>query len=228
MRELMLSIIFKVSRFIKREGTLSIVLRYNGSPCVTVNAVKAGAQPAADAEDVESMFNEVDVRLLAERMNVKIIEEESRDSYTIQAVLPASMVVEVRKEQEDSSVKVRGLDVMIVEDQAELKEILFELFNNMGNRVSVFENGSEALAEFREKRFDVLVADYGIAGITGLELAARAKEMDESIITVLLSGWMLKDLKGYKNVVDVFYSKPFKLDTLIKGVAKLLNARKKA
>jgi hypothetical protein len=38
---------------------------------------------------------------------------------------------------------------------------------------------------------------------------------------------MLKDLKAYKNVVDAFYSKPFKLDTLIKGVAKLLNARKK-
>ena len=227
MRELMLSIIFKVSQFIRREGTLSIVLRYNGSPCVTVSAVKAGAPAAAEVEDVESMFNEVDVRLMAERMNVKIIEEESRESYTIQAVLPASMVVEVRKEQEDSTIKVRGLDVMIVEDQAELKEILFELFNNMGNRVSVFENGSEALAEFREKRFDLLVADYGIAGITGLELAARAKEMDESIVTVLLSGWMLKDLKAYKNVVDAFYSKPFKLDTLIKGVAKLLNARKK-
>ncbi len=138
------------------------------------------------------------------------------------------MVVEGRKEQEDPSIRVRGLDVMIVEDQAELKEILHELFNNMGNRVSVFENGSEALAEFREKRYDVLVTDYGIAGITGLELAARVKEMDENIVTVLLSGWMLKDLKAYKNVVDAFYSKPFKLDALITGIAKLLTARKKA
>jgi len=228
MRELILSIIFKVSQFIRREGTLSIVLKYNGSPCVSVTAVFTGSAPAPETDESEGVFREVDVRRLAEKVNVKIIEEESRESYTIQAVLPASMVVEGKKEQDDSMYRVRGLDIMIVEDQAELKEILHELFNNMGNRVSVFENGTDALAEFREKKFDLLVADYGIAGITGLELAARAKEMDENIITVLLSGWMLKDLKAYKNVVDVFYSKPFKLDTLIKGIARLITARKKA
>ncbi len=227
LRELILSIIFRVSQFIRREGTLTIILKLNGSPCVSVSAVK-GVSTQAEGESPESLFGEVDVRRMAERINVKIIEEESPEAYTIQAVLPPSMVVEGRKEQEDPSIRVRGLDVMIVEDQAELKEILHELFNNMGNRVSVFENGSEALAEFREKRYDVLVTDYGIAGITGLELAARVKEMDENIVTVLLSGWMLKDLKAYKNVVDAFYSKPFKLDALITGIAKLLTARKKA
>ncbi len=228
LRELVLSIIFKVSQFIKQEGTLSIVFKNNGSPCITVTATVAEGQGALEVEDKDSVFHEVDVRRIAEKINLKIIEEESPGSYSIQAMIPATMVVEKKKEKEDISFKIRGLDVMIVEDQEELKEILFELFNNMGNRVSVFDNGSEALAEFREKKFDVLIADYGIAGITGLELAARAKELDENIITVLLSGWMLKDLKAYKNVVDVFYSKPFKLETLIVGISKLLTSRKKA
>ncbi len=228
MRELILSIIFKVSQYIRREGTLSIMLKYNGSPCLSVTAAFTGSSVTSESDEPEGIFGEVDVRRLAEKINVKIIEEETQESYTIQAVLPASMVVEGKKEQDESMYRVRGLDIMIVEDQEELKDILHELFNNMGNRVSVFENGTDALAEFREKKFDLLVADYGIAGITGLELAARAKEMDENIITVLLSGWMLRDLKAYKNVVDVFYSKPFKLDTLIKGIARLIIAKKKA
>ncbi len=143
-------------------------------------------------------------------------------------MIPSSLVVRRdRHDESDVSVKVRDLDIVIVEDERELKDILFELFNRMGNRVSVFENGEEALAEIKEGKTDLLITDYQVSGITGLELAARVKEIDDTIITVLFSGWMLNDLKSYKNVVDVFYPKPFKLDALITGIAKLLQARKK-
>jgi hypothetical protein len=58
-------------------------------------------------------------------------------------------------------------------------------------------------------------------------LAARAKEIDEKLMTVLLSGWMLDDLKSYKNVIDIYFPKPFKLEVLITGIAKYLMSRKK-
>lgn len=224
-RELVLSIIFKVSQFIRKEGTLSIVLKSNGSPVIYVKAVSSPGDLEAGAD--EKLFSGADVRLLAEKINVKIIEEETQDSYAIQAVIPQSAVVEKKKETNDGFMKIRGLNVMIVEDQEELRDVLQELFNNMGNRVTVFENGDDALEDFRAKQYDLLISDYGLGGITGLELAAKVKEIDENVVTVLLSGWMLKDLRAYKNVVDAFFEKPFKLDELIKGIARTIALKKK-
>ncbi len=225
LRELVLSIIFKVSQFIRREGNLSIVLKSNGSPVIYVKAVSAPRD--METAEEEKLFTGADVRLLAEKINIKIIEEETPDSYAIQAVIPQSVVVEKKKETNDGLVKIRGLNVMIVEDQEELRDVLQELFNNMGNRVTVFESGDSALEDFRAKQYDLVISDYGLDGITGLELAARVKEIDENVITVLLSGWMLKDLRTYKNVVDAFFEKPFKLDDLIKGVARVIAQKKK-
>ena len=84
-----------------------------------------------------------------------------------------------------------------------------------------------ALEDFKAKQYDLLISDYGLEGITGLELAAKVKELDEHVVTILLSGWMLKDLRAYKNVVDAFFEKPFKLDDLIKGIARTMALKKK-
>ncbi len=227
MRELLLSVIFKVAGHIVREGLLQVEFKDNGSPCLKVTVGKKD-EPAADTGPQENLYSEIDIRRVAEKINVKIIEEESPTEYSIQAVIPSSIVIKKdRVEAGDSAVKVRDMDVVIVEDERELKDILFELFNRMGNRVQVFENGEEALEEMKGGKCDLLITDYQISGITGLELAARIKELDENIVTVLLSGWMLNDLKAYKNVVDLYYPKPFKLDMLITGIAKLLSGRRK-
>ncbi len=226
LRELLVAIIFRVANVITRDGVLSIVFKDNGAPALKVTVQKT--ETGEEAVRKEGFYNDIDLRRIAEKINMKIIEEESAKEYSIQTVIPPSMIVDKDEiEASDNTIKVRDLDVMIVEDEKELQDILNELFNKMGNRVVVFANGEDALAEFKEKQYDILITDYQIQGITGLELSARIKEINENTLTVLLSGWMLNDLKAYKNVVDVYYPKPFKLDDLITGISKLMTAKKK-
>ncbi len=229
LREIIISMIFKVSSYLKNRGIINIILKGNGSPIITVLAKK----DEADGEPAEVMlggmiFSEIDIRRIAEKLNIKIIEEESANSYSIRAVLPASVIINKdRHEPEVVEFKLRDLDILIVEDEQAIREILFELFDSMGNRVTICNNSEEALAEFKKGVFDLVIADYGIPGITGLELSARVKEIEEKTVTVLMSGWMLSDLKAYRNVVDLFLPKPFQLDALIKGISKIFQSRRK-
>ncbi len=227
LREILISMIFKVSAFLRYSGTINVLLKENGALAVTVLIAKKENEQETEPDSLGGMvFAEIDIRRIAEKLNIKIFEEESADSYSIKAVLPSSIIINKgRKEPEVVEYRLRDLDIIIVEDEKTLKEILFELFDSMGNRVVMFDNGDEALAEFKKGKFDLVVTDYGIKGITGLELAARVKEVNENVVTVLLSGWMLTDLKAYKNVIDLFLPKPFKLDELIKEIAKVLQAR---
>ena len=114
----------------------------------------------------------------------------------------------------------------MVEDEVPLQKILFELFDKMGNRVFICDDGRKAIEEFKRKPYDLIITDYGIPGITGIELSARIKEIREDAITVLLSGWMLDNVKAYKNVVDLFLPKPFKLDELLKKIARILGEKR--
>ncbi|MBN1495608.1 MAG: response regulator [Spirochaetes bacterium] len=229
LREIITSIILKVSNAIQKSGTVSITLRQNHDLHLVVEAEKEPAPAAAGAPPAfVNIFSGTDIRQVAENINLKIIEEESPESYAIKAIFPSRILIDREKrESDDIEYRLRDLDILIVEDEIPLQKILSEMFDKMGNRVFVCGNGKAAVEEFKRKQYDVLITDYGIPGITGIELSARVKEIKESTITILLSGWMLDNVRAYKNTVDLFLPKPFKLDVLLKKMAKLLSEKRK-
>ena len=229
LREIITSIILKVSNYIQKSGTINITLRQNHDLVLMVEARKdpnAVTPPAAPA--FVNIFSGIDIRQASEMINLKIIEEEAPESYAIKAIFPGRVLIDPEKRESDGiDYKLRDLDIMIVEDEIALQKILFELFDKMGNRVFICADGKTAIEEFKRKPYDILVTDYGIPGITGIELSARIKEIKEDTITVLLSGWMLDDVKAYRNVADLFLPKPFKLDILLKKIAKTISEKRK-
>jgi CheY-like chemotaxis protein len=229
LREIITSIILKVSNSIQKSGIISITLRQNHDLHLIVEAEKETASGAAPAPPTfVNIFSGTDIRQVAEIINLKIIEEESPESYAIKAIFPARILIDREKRETDEvEYRLRDLDILIVEDEIPLQKILFELFDKMGNRVFVCGNGMGAVEEFKRKPYDILITDYGIPGITGIELSARIKELKENTITVLLSGWMLDNVKAYKNTVDLFLPKPFKLDDLLKKISKLMSEKRK-
>ncbi len=229
LREIIVSIILRVSQFIEKRGSIQINLKENNDITLSVITKKdIQTEPVSIQGDTINVFTGSDVRKVAEKIKVKIIEEESPEYYSIKAIFPHRMIINSQKnEPGEMEYKLRDLDIIIVEDEAALQRILYELFDRMGNRVFICDDGDEALKEFKKKKYDLVITDYGISGITGLELAARIKEYNENAITVLLSGWMLNDIDSYKNVVDLFLPKPFKLDELLKKTAKIMKDHSK-
>jgi PAS domain S-box-containing protein len=229
LREIIISIILRVSELIFKKGTIEITLKNNNDLYLLVKVKQdRESEQSGSQSPVENIFSGIDMRQTAERLGIKILEEESSEYYAIKAIFPARVIID-RDENELETIeyKLRDLDIIVVEDEPALQRILHEVFDKMGNRVFICADGNEALSEFKEKHYDMVITDYGIEGITGLELSARIKELDENTITVLLSGWTIENLPTHKNIVDLFMSKPFKLDDLIKNISKVFETKKK-
>ncbi len=228
LREIFISMIFKVASSIRQKGIINVILRENNGLILSVG-VDGSSSELLDSDDDAAgniLLSDVDIRRIAERMNIKIIEEESPNAYTMKAILPSKIVIKKKRDRSERvDYKMRNLDIMIVEDERELREILYELFDRLGNRVSVFGGREEALTDFRKDRCDVFITDDGLSGITGLELLARIKEIDEHVVTVLLTGWIVNEREVYRTVVDLFVQKPFKLEDLIRGISRLLKSK---
>jgi CheY-like chemotaxis protein/nitrogen-specific signal transduction histidine kinase len=229
LRQLIIAMILNVAFTVYRSGTISITMSRDKDLVITVSYQKKPEDQVHQmtAEDETGILSGLNYRHLAEKLSIKIFEEESSEVYAVRAVIPSRMI-ESRKRDRDEipPYRIRDLDILIVEDERALQKVLFEVFDRMGNRVYITENGSKALAEFRQRSYDLLITDYDVAGITGIELSARVKEINEKVTTILLSGWMLNDIDAYQNVIDLFIPKPFRLDDMIKKVSQLLFTKK--
>jgi DNA-binding response OmpR family regulator len=101
--------------------------------------------------------------------------------------------------------------------------ILGNLFEKMGNRVYITDNGNDAFEEFKKKNYNIVITDYDVAGMNGIELAARVKEISEDTTVALLSGWSMGDFKKYNSFIDMFIAKPFNIEDLVKKIASSAN-----
>jgi PAS domain S-box-containing protein len=229
LREIIISIILKVSAFIRKKGVIEISLKDNNDLMLIIKVNKEDRNvDTLHLQKMVNVFSGIDIRQAAEKISIKIIEEESSESYAIKAVFPQRLITDkLNLPPTEPDIKLRDLDIIIVEDEKALKKILFEIFDRMGNRVFICDNGNEALEEFRRKHYDIVITDYGIPGITGIELAVRVKELREDVLTVLLSGWTLEGLTAYRSIVDMFMPKPFKLDDLINSISQVLKEKRK-
>jgi two-component system, response regulator, stage 0 sporulation protein F len=221
LRELLIWAILKVSVYAGKKGKIEVELKKTSFICFNARVNK---KDVIDKENIVPFtldgLSPSEIRGAAEKLNLKILEEESDAQYSIKIIFPQRMVIEnkgnLNGEQE---YLMEDKDIMVVEDEHALQMILGNYFERLGNRVFITDNGSEAFEEFRRKNYDIVISDYDVSGITGIELSARIKEINEDTLTVLLSGWPL-DPKGYTGFIDLFMAKPFNIEDLIKGIAR--------
>lgn len=81
--------------------------------------------------------------------------------------------------------------VLIVEDDADTRDCLFDLFGMLGHEARVASNGREALQCFVEQRPDVVFIDIGLPDMTGHDLARALRLMssDHALKLIALTGW---------------------------------------
>ena len=76
--------------------------------------------------------------------------------------------------------------ILVVDDDAGVREALSEFLLSLGYVVVVVENGEEALAEYKKSEFDVVMADLIMPNMDGMELLRRIREMKNNEVIFLM------------------------------------------
>jgi CheY-like chemotaxis protein len=104
--------------------------------------------------------------------------------------------------------------VLIADDAEGVRSLLKRVFETLipGYRVVVAGDAYEALDQFKDNSFELLVTDYHMPGQNGLELARRVRQLSPATRIVLMSGnGVLKDGPGEDWDIDAYLEKPFTL-----------------
>ncbi|RZA21157.1 MAG: response regulator [Lysobacteraceae bacterium] len=109
--------------------------------------------------------------------------------------------------------------ILFVEDEAALRTLMSEALADAGMEVSTAFDGQDALAMLGgETRYDVIISDVSMPrGISGIELAAHAAELQPQARVILASGLSKAQLPPLPDKVH-FLPKPYRLRDLLAAV----------
>jgi CheY-like chemotaxis protein len=112
----------------------------------------------------------------------------------------------------DASLRLKT--ILVVDDVAEVLELVAEILADLGYDVVCTSDGARALKILRDgRRFDLLFTDVMMPGLHGFELAQRAKAMEPSLRVIYLSGYsamLPEDVETFGPVLR----KPFRANEL--------------
>lgn len=79
--------------------------------------------------------------------------------------------------------------ILLVDDQRDILRLLHSTLDTLGHKLDIYEapSGEEALLEASRHRFDLLVSDYKLPGITGVELMRKIRAKNPDVKTILIT-----------------------------------------
>ena len=103
---------------------------------------------------------------------------------------------------------VRGGKVLIVDDDESICRLLSRLLEER-HEVEAVGDGRQALDMFAPGKYDAVMIDLGMSGISGDQLVKRMQEIDPLAATVLITGWALPEADVRVMSFDFRIEKPF-------------------
>jgi two-component system response regulator RegX3 len=116
--------------------------------------------------------------------------------------------------------------ILVVEDEPALADAVGYALRGDGHEVEAVEDGESALAAATERRFDLLVLDLMLPGVSGIEICRRLRS--ESAIPILMltaRDAEVDRVLGLEAGADDYVTKPFSMTELLARVRAILRRR---
>ena len=117
--------------------------------------------------------------------------------------------------------------ILVVDDEEFVRDLLNEILETEGCKVTLASNGDEALELFQRQQFDGIFTDVGMPGMSGWELASAIRQQSEMIPIAVITGWgeAVGSNEQKAAGVDWVIAKPFTADRISELVREINRQR---
>lgn len=118
---------------------------------------------------------------------------------------------------------MQGARILVVDDEPQIRRSLQVNLEGKGYAVDTAETGERGLAEFLNRRPDVMIVDLLLPGIDGVEVTHRIRESSAVPIIVLSAiGDERRKVEALEAGADDYMTKPFGMEELLARIRSLL------
>ena len=115
--------------------------------------------------------------------------------------------------------------ILVVDDEKSQREILEMILSGEGYDVTTASSGEAAMKVVADRRFDLVLTDFKMTGMSGLDLLKELTNFDKSIIVILLTahGSVDSAVDALRLGAFDYLQKPYDSDKLLDTVSRALN-----
>jgi PAS domain S-box-containing protein len=164
------------------------------------------------------------------------IDKGSNFSFTI----PISKEADVGIKRIDADILIRQLKehmktvsssspndkktILVVDDEANIRELLRQELDTKGYRVREAKDGMDAVTQVKKERPDLIILDIKMPNLNGFDVTAVLKNDPNTMdIPIMVLSIVEDKERGYRLGVDRYYTKPVDTDELLKDVGVLIS-----
>lgn len=167
-----------------------------------------------------------------EKLNIKSyvnnVESEQNNGAGLK---PAKIVLPDPSTREHSSKSTSSPVLLIVDDEEEIRNLLTEIFSDSDYAILLASNGKEALEQIKLHEPSLILSDYVMPVMDGVELcdAIKNNEKTSHIPVILLTQYqsIKTRIESLENGADDYIEKPFNYQELLLRVKNIIESRKR-
>jgi PAS domain S-box-containing protein len=127
-----------------------------------------------------------------------------------------------------TSLRPEEIGILIVDDEASVRDSLYQWFTADGYRVDTAEEAAGALKKLQESAWDIVLLDIRMPGMDGIELQHRIKQIDANIVTIVITAYASVDtaIQALKDGAFDYVTKPVDPDDLGRLIRNAVEKRR--
>jgi signal transduction histidine kinase len=121
---------------------------------------------------------------------------------------------------------LRKARILVVDDEPGVRAVLADMLSAAGHAVVEASDGDEALAKCQQERFDAVLTDISMPGLSGWDVAEAVRKRFPSLPVGLVTGWgdQLDADRLARCAVSFVVAKPFRADDVLKELTGVLGS----
>ncbi|HKZ01508.1 MAG TPA: sigma-54 dependent transcriptional regulator [Pyrinomonadaceae bacterium] len=118
-------------------------------------------------------------------------------------------------------------NILVVDDEKPQREIYETILADAGYDVATASSGEAAIKFINERRFDLILTDLKMTGMSGIELLQQVNALDPTMSVILITGHGTVDSakEALRNGAFDFLEKPVDREPLLEAVVRALGKR---
>ena len=123
--------------------------------------------------------------------------------------------------------EIRGMKILLIDDDEWIRDSLSIFFEAEGCHVLALETAEEGMAAIKEQVYDLIIVDYKLPGLDGIEFLKRIHHTQPEAIKILITAYRSEDVvsEAKKLKVQGFIEKPFTSETIMASLAYTIKMR---
>lgn len=123
--------------------------------------------------------------------------------------------------------KLRQMKILLIDDDEWIRDSLGFYFEGEGCQLLALETAEEGIEALKKQNYDIIVTDYRLPGMDGLEFLKRIQDSHPQAIKILITAYGSEEVvsKAMRIGIHDFIDKPFTAKTIEESLSKLIEKR---